>query len=68
MEPEIKWEHLPPDDINNFVRHAKKNGYVDRWGTIRMNFDDLVALMKKLGERGEQAKKCTCGAFRREDD
>lgn len=59
----VKWTHLPPDDIDNMMKHAKANGYVDKFDTIRVDFSDLCGLLKGFRELSQQKEKCTCGAM-----
>jgi hypothetical protein len=59
----VKWEHLPSDDVDGFIQYAKKHGYVDKWGTIRVDFDDLCGMMRQLKKLSQGRDKCTCGAM-----
>lgn len=63
MDTNIKWTHLPPDDVENLIRHMKANGYIDRWNTTRVDFDDLCNLMRSFVKLSRQRDQCKCGAM-----
>lgn len=55
----MNWTHLPADDIDNFIRYAKANGFVNRNNAIQIDFDDLCALFRKLREQSEKIRQLT---------